>query len=78
MSRKQEICAAVSEFVKAHLMMLSLALAGVVLAVLFIVIGFWYTVLIVALGSVGGAFGFWLDKRRNAEKQQSQYIFFDE
>lgn len=77
MSKQQEFFTAVSAFVKKHCLTLTLSLCGVALAILFLWIGFWKTVLIVALGAVGGAFGFWLDKRRTTQSQDG-YLFFDD
>ena len=73
---KKEMLAAAGAFVRSHLMTLALALCGVALAALILWLGFWKTLLIVALGAVGGAFGCWLDKRRGEKPDDGEEDYF--
>lgn len=62
-------------FIKDNRYAVTLAIAGGVLAVLFICVGFWQTLLIAALCCVGGYVGIKLDKR---SKQKNDSLYGDE
>ena len=74
MNNDNDFFSTAGSFIKSHRLAFLLALAGIIVAVLIIVAGFWPTLLILALGTAGGAGGWYLDRRRQ-NKENSDGAF---
>jgi uncharacterized membrane protein len=62
-------------FIKSNRFAVALTLVGIVLAILFITIGFWRTVLILLLAAAGCAGGIFLDGRLRRSKKDDPFNF---
>ena len=69
--------AAIWAFIKANKFAVAFTFAGIILAVLFISIGFWRTVLILALACAGCGVGLLMDGRLRKQKDDGNPFGFD-
>ncbi len=66
---------AIWAFIKANRFAVVFTLVGIILAILFICIGFWRTVLILLLAAAGCAAGIFLDGRLRRGKKDDPFGF---